>query len=1207
MWGTPVHNDARSSTSRKPSKRAPSELKKPTTTPPFLQKKDPTTRALQALFEELASFRTAKGDAKTNVVDQLAGVPYALPLAELRRLTEALEKCRRAGVASHVSRRQGTPAQPRAGIMIDFDMVLGDRTPTVTDVDYMRLATSVVAKLTRVVDFSGAPSKAPSRSTETRFLVFFIVKPAATVIASVADVATTTTPLHSVDGTAEKGDKGDDKPPAQKYKYGIHMLIPGVKILRGAKKWLVNELRKENAVSNAMRNMGALGNTHACVDLGSASVPVFYFGSCKVDSAPYVLAAAFEATVSSDAADMPVLRQTLLEDLDKYNLAAELCLVDDAAYPKQDPLVRHLEFGVRPEMSEVVRAYEERTADAHLTEEDLDRTDRTLSILTVNSPAAKLLQDYLGLLSPEYYTDRNRRRDVIFALANSSDQYKPLAEWFCQKFPLKWHIDASDNGSAAFEKLWSEAVAARGSRANLVTERSIAYWARQCNPVRYEEVHKGSYYQALVQFAYDHGGVIEHAAAAKVLHMMLRSKFAVSSVATSRTVQYVWHEFVLAGEPMCAGEVWKWRVESEPVALYRYMSEVLPRVYEQVEETLRTYSAQSASDGEAKYYKTMLAKFAKSRSQLLNDNYTGHVVRQARYLFFDRTFAARLDADGKLLGVGNGVLVLGPQCRLIDHYHDHAVQRFTPVRYRRFDPQVHPWDRIVLRAYETILVEPDARLWIAMYLASSLNGDPKETLFLIWEGGGRNGKTTLLRMFANCMGSAYARKINVALLTAARENPNEPNSALMALNRLRFGYAEEMNKAEHGNPARIKEIVNAGTVTGSEKFERQQDFVITANIVVASQFSFMINTRDDGTWRRIRWYRSRARFVPKPERPYEYKDDPRFNREYPDDPGCLEAMLAFQCYLYERLQAEFGGQVKNVPSPTVDEETQMYRNSQDALNRFISERIVVSPGHDEYPISSVSSAFIEWHVQNIEAKRQIAAEIIKDLESSALAKYLRVGAGRALVLTGCRILGVGEDPGADEEYLIKAEMRSRYGDVADTKEGRADPHWWRARGETKNVPPTFAECAPTPPAEPVSLSSTSKREKDDWAVAHPPVPEPTEAVDPDWASLDDALGELLSPAEDQAESKDPVATDSPAEREPIVTDSKQAVVSHVSPDKRPAVVHEKKTVEPPAVSRKTSSFRTPTKNEKPRPYSASSSPWTPKPKEYAYSLTDLVS
>ncbi len=1028
-------------------------------------------RGLNSFVRDVAHAHiTQKGDERTNIIDQGERLTYAFGRDHLRLLFRHLEACRLEGSTAHFSERQGTPAAPRSGLMLDFDLIVTARKPTLTDRHYYRLAGSLVAALQRDIDIAAQlpPLPGGKKPVEARIHVFFIVKPEALpVAASPAEVAKA--------AEVARFDARLPAAPPQHYKYGLHILVPGLKLSRSYKKWLLRQLRADPAVVATLQELGVVGEPAGCLDQNSASVPVLFFGSCKRGAVPYVLGAALEVSIDvgcepgSGWTPPPVVKKLTEKDLGGHNLVAELSLTVEAEYEDaREPLVRKYEFEPRPEVAEKAQDWGERTQGSITPAEELILAEHSLSTLTLHNAEARHLHALLDLLGEAYYTDRNKWRDVVFALANTSDQYKPLAVWFSHKCPRKW----TDGGLAALDQLWDDALARRGAVENPLTIGSINHWARTSNPQRYAEVMERSYFTMLTGYVYDHGGKLQHYMVAKVLKAMLNAKFCVDIDTGTRGSQtYCWFEFVLPGQAMRPGEVWKWRKEVEPDDVHIYMSEKLTRVLDQIAEHIEEKRLAAAEEAQAKYYKELGRAFAGSRNSLYNDTFKNGVIRQANYLFRRRGFVESLDRLPFLFGTLNGVLRLGPRCSLIDHYHEYPVSKFAPVAWRPFDPE-DPWQRLVLDAIADIIVEPDARDWILFHAAQGLCGDPKEGLLLLWEGGGQNGKTSFLRWVAKALGP-YADKFNIQLMCCEREDADRPNSAMMRFKNLNYAYAEESNKAQSLNVARMKEMVNAGEVSGRDLNSKQETFTMRANLVAASQYSFIVDTTDHGTWRRIRHYTSKAKFRknPDPSNPFEKRDDQRFVRQYPTDPQFQTAVLAVLTHYYERLQTEYGGELKNVRSPTVERESEAFRVSQDALHRWICEAIVVSPECEvEYPLGVLGGFFTEWYTTHIDRKRHVASEIIKEIESSAISKYLKPAPNRTLVLRGCRVLRPEEmalRPG--EEFLNEAEMRGcrSAGEWADAcaeagpmagVQARADGlPWWAARAPSAEKAPTRGE------------------------------------------------------------------------------------------------------------------------------------------------------
>ncbi len=1051
------------------------------------------------------AFLTSKGDNSTNIIDQGDRKTFALPRDEISRLFVHLETCRLEGSIVHFSERQGT-ADSRAGIMVDFDVLTPQRSVSLDSRQAFRIVSCIFAQLVRSIDFaSGVPPDRGELPKEFRAHAFVTTKAAPVPVAGSIAAAGAPPKTGAVTGAAKEG--GGQ---SQLYKWGFHVLVPSIKVSRGYKRLLLRALAEDSSVLGILRDMGAQ-EPAKCIDQNSASVPVLFLGSCKRGGQPYGLSFAFEAVVdvrpSSDGPPswyLPAIRQLNADEYSdrRFNLVAELGLIhtanaNDVLKPAElasspgtatgrgpsryEPLVEKFEFECWPEVANKARDLEQRSQNGIIAQEELIIAEHGISTLSLCDPEARLLHSLLDILSPEYFTDRTKWRDVIYALAGSSSCFRPLGEWFSQKCPQKW----ADGGSACFDEMWDEALGRvrNGNVRRPLTRRSILFWAKESNPRRFAEIMDRSYFTILTRYVYDYGGVIEHYMVAKLLQVMLGNKFIVDvgsgsgDAGARRGASYCWYEFVVPGDPQRAGEAWHWRREVEPDALHIYMSEGFTCVLDQVAAHIEEKRQAAQEEAQALYFKKLGASFNQSRRKLFNDTFKAGVIRQAAFQFRKRGFAADLDNIPDVLGVCDGVLKLGPTCELISRFHEYPISRFTRVRVKAFNP-ADPWTKLILDAIADIIPEPDFREWLLFFAAQSLNGEPKEGIILFWEGGGQNGKTSFLKWIARVLGE-YASKLNIQLLSDDHEAADRPNSAFMRLKHLRFGYFEESNKTQTLNVARMKEVVNPGEASGRDLNQKQEVFNITCNLVGASQYSFIIDTTDHGTWRRVRHYTSKIRFLPNPDpkNPFEKKDDQRFVRQFPDDPEFQASLLSILIHYYERLQREHRGEIKNVRSPTLERETEAFRVGQDALHRFISSTIVVSPNHRvEYTLSVVSSTYIEWYTRNIDKKRHVATEVIKELENSILGRYIRPSANHMPVLVGCRIL--------DSEHMTIAEGEEAIFDNA--QRGRKTFAEWqreglRARSEQRadwwNPPPDtlYAARSPATPDRFVGLARPPRR------------------------------------------------------------------------------------------------------------------------------------
>jgi len=1029
----------------------------------------PEVRQLKTFLLDRTAQATPKNDPNTNVSDLSALSPgnytYNFPPADLAQLYRLHENCRRKGVGLNFAERQGTDACPKSGLMLDFDAELGQYPEAKT-----------------------APLAAPPKAAQVpQVLGAAVMQRIAQIVhrALVADLALGGEPFvaHYFFIIRPRVDElGEGR-----FKYGFHLLVPDVRLSRDYKRHLIRNLRKDPGLDQTLARAGvraALGEPAgaagapapaaaparpaASLDPNSAHVPVHFFGSSKRGKAPYVLGGAFRCTQDDIGVTLVPLEA---EQLDGANLSYELALCarpprpalgrayDSAGAPPPTPITEPRSYEYKAHLAAAIEALGDRAAGGLLGPAG-ERLEEQVEELTRGDPDATQLRNLLQLLDPAYARDYDKWRGVVFALANASREnrrdpqaYYPLAQFFSQRCPEKW----AAGGAEALERLWAEAAAPPGARRGAgwrpLTQRSIAYWARQSSPAAYEEATRTGYHQLLETYVYKHQGDLRRTMFAKVLHSIYQHRF-VSDDPDARSGRPVWFEFVTAGQPMRPGEVWKWRQEARPDSLHMAMSDPDAPLQQSIDRILgevKDKAREPEGPEQAEYFKAILKKLPASKLHLFDHCFKDRVIQEAGYFFRQRGFAEGLDGIPGLLGVANGVLRLSapgrPRCELITGFHEWPVMRYTGAVYQPFDAAAYartggasdPQARDLLQGFAKVIPEVDMRVWFLMYLSTGLYLGPKDPCFPMLQGSGCNGKTSIILQAARAIGSSLATKLQITLLSSEREDASKPNSAAMRLKKRSFGYFEESKKRERLNESRLKEMVNPGEFTASEKNKAQEVFEVYATLVAMSNYGFDIDTSDEGTWRRLRYYQCKAKFCenPNPNNPYEHENDRRYIDEFVNDPEYQAAMLRILVFFWERLQAEYGGSVDRVPCPTLERETEIYRNSQDTLNRFITQRVVSSESIKEtHHLSHIAALFVSWrsnHFDSDNGRRYVATDVLLDLENSALTKYMTTLSNGDRVIQHCRFLS--DEDVKDPNYLKDGEthigVKGRYGKGRD--------------------------------------------------------------------------------------------------------------------------------------------------------------------------------
>jgi phage/plasmid-associated DNA primase len=373
------------------------------------------------------------------------------------------------------------------------------------------------------------------------------------------------------------------------------------------------------------------------------------------------------------------------------------------------------------------------------------------------------------------------------------------------------------------------------------------------------------------------------------------------------------------------------------------------------------------------------------------------------------------------------VLKIGLEPKLIKGFHEYKVSRFTEVEYvdRPFDPYSGHRKRL-LQWSKDIFPEPDVNTFMWMHAATGLDFCESACILLLLVGGGQNGKTSWAKMVHNTLGNQYCAVGKSSLLTSPFERGENANSAQMQMRDKRWFYFDEFNKSEEINVARMKSLVNPNWQSGRDLREKQTIFRNTCNPVAFSNydFTFPANTNDHGTWRRIYYYRNKAKFSKRPnkENPYEKLADDNWITTYPNDPSFKTAMLECMVYHYQIYCREYDRDLKKIPVPTIMRETEDFRNRQDTVNRFITQMIVKSPNGDPLSLTTLSTKYCEWYNRNVKMVAHSSTEVQSAIENSRLSSSFEFTNSGVKLLFRHRIKLTAEEPlmpGEEELIQIK--------------------------------------------------------------------------------------------------------------------------------------------------------------------------------------------
>ena len=576
--------------------------------------------------------------------------------------------------------------------------------------------------------------------------------------------------------------------------------------------------------------------------------------------------------------------------------------------------------------------------------------DNILSNLNSNEQYIKETHEFTQILPSKYYEPGSHvlNRKVAFALKNTDE-----------RLFLSWIMLRSKADDFDFETIpllyetWNRHFNKNNDN---LTRASIMYWAKNDAYEEYIKVKENTVDYYIEETIFEAGDWDY----AMVLHHMFKDKYVCTDI--SKKIFYVYNEH-------------RWEKDEGCTLRYKISSD-LYQAYARKQGSLLA-EAQNYPTGDERHDKIQrkVKKIAEILIKFKKTNDKNSILREAMEIFFDRNFIKNIDANPYLLCFTNGVYDFKLK-EFRRGYPQDYITKSTKIEYKpyNYDEMKDIVNEINI-FMEQLFPQPELCRYMWDHLASTLIGVKKEQSWNIYRGSGSNGKSLLTELMSQCLND-YKGSVPINYVTDKRGNIGSVSPELIKLKGIRYAVMQEPSKGMILNEGIMKELTSGDPLTARGLYCDSETFIPQATFAVCTNSLFEINSNDDGTWRRTKLVDFLAKFISpgeffSEETPYLFPKDKSLRDKLPIWAPIFMSMLV-------KRALETDGEV--IDCPQVVASSNKYRESQDAINKFIKEMLYPCENKDGVSKLVLNDHFKIWFGANYGNKKPKLDELIEGIE-----------------------------------------------------------------------------------------------------------------------------------------------------------------------------------------------------------------------------------
>tara|TARA_A100001015_G_scaffold318612_1_gene439007 strand:- start:541 stop:3447 length:2907 start_codon:yes stop_codon:yes gene_type:complete len=601
--------------------------------------------------------------------------------------------------------------------------------------------------------------------------------------------------------------------------------------------------------------------------------------------------------------------------------------------------------------------------------------------IDIKNENVKQIHNYTMILNEEFYGNYASWIKVGWALHNTNE--KCFLSWL--KFSSKWdEFDWDTQVEDCWEK-WNN------MREIGYSDRSIKYWARECDKDAAQEIYNKTLTYLINQTlntSYEkniNGFRVEprEVDLARLAYHMFKDYFRCGSIKGN-----IWYEF----------KENRWQKNECGTGLRRKLSDQMSRLYvnrcNEMMASIRENDPQADDKGtqnlieEGNIYNCIALK-------LKNSSYKDNVLKECKEVFYDSGFEDKLNAESTktLLCFKNGIFDFEKK-EFRKGIPEDYISKCTRIRYVEINRNNEAHLQIIKECedfMEKLFPNLELRRYMWDHLASCLLGTTHDQTFNIYNGAqGSNGKSKLREFMALILGE-YAGTVPITLITQKRKQLGGTSSEVAQLKGLRYACMDEPSEGDQINEGIMKQITGGDPLQARELYHESFTFIPQFKLVCCTNHLPDIKSTDGGTWRRIRIVEFESTFKETIE---EVSTNPE-DHEYLGDQELGKKLIKW-APIMASLLIEIACE-KELWKNKVDKcdmvmkASKAYQEKSDYLSLFMKEKIIKGTKTDKISKTNIIETFKQWYNNMYPGEKVPGQQKLQDYLDKNLGKYKRQG------------------------------------------------------------------------------------------------------------------------------------------------------------------------------------------------------------------------